>query len=806
MSILDDIRRALRALRRQRGTTAVVVATLALGVGANSAMFSVANGVLLRALPYDRPERIVALWRTSPTTSEDPHSAGDFLEIQRESRAFEHLAGWREVALDLRPDGGGDAQRIPGAEVTPAFFDVFGVPAALGRALRAGADRPGDRLIVLSDGAWRRVFGADPAVVGRSLRFNDVPLTVVGVMPPRFRWPPAAQVWRLADLPVPSSPLPDADDRLLANHGLRYFEVAGRLRAGVRREEAQGELDTLARRLAEAHPDNDRDRGLRLEPLEQRVLGGVGRSLALLLGVVGLVLLIAVANVANLLLAQGAGRARELAVRTSLGASPRRLLRLVLTESLLLGLAGGAAGLAAAWVALPFVKRLLPADLPRADEIGVDARVVAATLAIAVAAGLLCGLLPALQARRSDLVAALHAGGRTAGAPGRRLRRVLVAAELALALAVLSGAALLLRSLVSLQGVDPGFRAEPVTTVALDLPAARYGTRAAQARFYDQVIERLSASGRLEVAAGFPLPFSDGAKSAAPVQREGRPQANGGETPTALLGIATPGYLRILGIPLVRGRDFSAADGPDGARVLLISEALARRDWPGEDPLGTRVRLGGDEPFTVVGVVGDVRRRSPDAPPEPALYLSHRQFTLPLLHLVVRGAGTETVAAEARAAVRGIDAALPVARVEPLDATRSRALAQPRFRTAVLGLFAALAVALAAIGLYGMMSDAVQRRRQEMGIRLALGARPDELTRLVLRDGLRLALLGCAAGTLGALALGRVLASFLFGVRPADPPTLLAVALLLVGVALLAAWLPARRAARVDPLTALRAE
>lgn len=805
MGVVDETRQALRALRRGRGATLVTATTLALAVGVNAAVFSVVNGVLLRALPYDQPERVVALWSTTPGAREEPHSAGDFLELKRSARAFEHLAGYREATFDLRPDDGGEAARLPGAEVTPEFFDTFGVRAALGRTPQDG-HRPGERLVVLSDGAWRRLFGSDPTVVGRALLLDGVPRTVVGVMPAPFRWPPDAQLWTLSDLPVPSSPLPGADASLLDNHGLRYFEVVGRLKAGVSRAAAQGELDAVAQRLAEAHPENDKDRGLRVAPFEERVVGSVGRSLLLLLAVVGLVLLVAVANVANLLLAQGVGRAHELAVRASLGASPGRLLRQLSLESLWLGGVSGLGGLAAAWLALPLVVRVLPADLPRLDEIDIDGRVALVTLALGLGAGLLCGVLPALQARRSDPITALHAAGRALVGPSRRLRRALVAAELAAALAVSSGAALLLRSVVRLHDVDPGFREAAVTTVALDLPAHRYPTRAEQARFYDQVLERLSAAGRFEAAAGFPLPFTDGAASSAPVQREGRATPAGGAAPMALFGIVTPGYLRVMGIPLVRGRAFDSGDGPDAPGVVLVSAALAQRDWPGEDPLGTRVRIGGDEPFTVVGVVGDVRRRGPETPPEPALYLPHRQFTLPRLHLVVRGGDRAAVAHAARAAVHSVDPALAVGAIEGLDAARTRALAQPRFRALALGSFAALAVALAALGLFGVMSDAVQRRRAEWGLRLALGARPDELARHVLRDGLWLALRGGAAGVLGALVLGRLLASFLFGVRPADPPTLFAVALLLVGVTLVSAWWPARRAAHVDPLAALRAE
>jgi predicted permease len=803
MSLLDDIRLALRTLRRRPGLAAVTTATLALGVGVNSAMFSLVDGVLLRPLPYPAPERLVSLAGTSPTTRDDPHSPGDYLALKAAARAFEHLAAYRRVTYELLPDGGGEPQRVTAAEVTPAFFDVFGLAAARGRALREDADRPGDRRALLSDGAWRSLFGGGPGIVGRALRLDGVPVTVVGVMPAEFRWPPEAQVWRLADLPVPSSPLgPRAD--LLSNHGLRYFDVVGRLRADVSTRAAEAELDALAARLAEAHPDNNHGRGLRLVGLRDDLVGGVRRSLLLLAGVVALVLLIAVGNVANLLLAQGVARARELAVRSSLGASPARLLRQLLVESALLGSLGGAAGLLAAWLSLPLLLRLLPADLPRAEDVTVDPRVVLVTLALALAAGLLSGLAPALQGWRTDLVAPLRASGRASGGAGQGLRRVLVAAELALALAVLASAGLLLRSLVNLDRVDPGFRREGVTLVDLDLPASRYPSRQAQARFYDAVLERLSASGRVRAAAGFPTPFGDGTSSDAPVQREARTPP--GDPPRARLGVVSPGWFGALGVPLVSGRDFTAADGAQSPRVVIISESLARRDWPGEDPLGSRVRLGDEDLFSVVGVARDVQRRGPDVAPEPTIYLLHRQFSLPMLHLVVSGGDLASAVSEARAAVRAVDPALPLGATRALDELRARALSEPRFRGGLLASFALLAVALAALGLFGVMSDTVQRRRQEMGVRLALGAHPAALVTLVLADGLRLALYGCAGGLALALAGGRVLASLLFGVAARDPLTLAGVAALLVGVALVSAWLPARRAALVDPLTALRAE
>ncbi len=803
MRLFDDIRWGLRMLRRRPGLTAVTTATLALGVGANSAVFSVVNGVLLRPLPYAEPERIAALWRTAPETSEEPHSAGDFLDMQRDNRSFERLAGFREIACEMQTPAG-DPQHVIGAEVTPDYFDVFGLPAALGRALRGGEDRPGERLVVLREGLWRSAFAADPGIVGRTLRLDGEPFSVVGVMPAAFRWPSDAQLWRLSALPVPSSPV-ESEGELLSNHGLRYFQVVGRLRAGVTRDAAQAELDAIAARLARAHPDNNANRGLRLVALRDQLVGGVRRTLVLLLAVVGLVLLIAAGNVANLMLAHGVGRARELAVRASLGASPSRVVRQLLVESGVLGVLGGAAGLATAWLLLPLLTRLLPADLPRLDDIAVDPRVVALTLAAALLAGLLAGLAPAWQARRADLVQALHAGPRVSGGAGRRVRQVLVAAELALAVLVLSGAGLLLRSFARLERVDPGFRMQGVTAAALDLPAPRYPARADQVRFYDALLEKLGAGGRLEAAVGFPLPFGDGTASSAPVQVDGR-TAPGRDAPRALFATVSPGWFRLLRIPLRRGRVFDASDGRDSPPVVVISESLARREWPGADPLGARLRFGGDQAFTVIGVVADVQRRGPEVAPEPTLYLCHRQFSLPMMHALLRGADTQAAASALRATLRALDPALPLTGVEPLGEALARALAQPRFRAAVLMLFAALALALAAIGLYGVMSDAVQRRRQELGVRLALGARPDGLVRLVLADGLRLALAGGLVGLLAALALGQVLAAFLFGVAPRDPLTLAGVSLLLVGIALVSAWLPARRAARVDPLTALRAE
>ena len=801
MSLFEDIRHGLRSLAKNRSFALVTIATLALGIGANTALFSVVNAVLLRPLPHDHPERIAVVWRTLPSSPETPHAAADFLDLQKDSRSFESLGAYHGLVLDVA-QGAGEPQRLTAAEVTSGFFDVFGTPAALGRTLRASGDRAGDRLVVLSSGAWQRAFGSDPSVIGRSVRFGSVPMTVIGVMPSTFAWPPDTEAWVLSDLPVPTPPMPVTD--LLTQRGLSYFDVVGRLAPSVTLTEAQGELDRLGRRLAEAFPDNDKDRGYRVIRLQEQVTGRVRSSLLTLLAVVGLVLLIASANVANLLLARGVGRQREMAVRASLGASPARLVGQLLVESVVLGLLGGIAGLAVADQGTRLLVRLVPGDLPRPGDIAIDGSVLLFALVVSVGTGLLFGIAPALAAARVPPLEALRSGGRAATASGHRLRSVLVGAEIAVALVVLSGAGLLLRSFVRLQAVDAGYSTDTVVAMPLELPASRYPDPPGQTRFYQQVVERLSASGRYPVAAGYPAPFGDGAASAAPVRREKHPSSDAeGMT---LLSIVTSSYFRVMGIPLLAGREFDDGDAAGKPGVVMISRAMAERFWPGEDPLGQRITLGGDTLHTVVGIVGDVRRKGLDLPAEPVVYLHYQQFTLPFLHVFARGVNEAAFASDVRAAVRGLDAELAVGAVQSVATMKARSMATPRFRTVLLGLFAALGLVLAAVGLFGVVSDGVGRRAREIGIRMALGAERSQILRLVLLDGLRISVWGTGLGLLASLALGRVITSFLFGVDAADPLTLLGVLLGLLAVAALASYLPARRAARLDPVTAIRSE
>jgi predicted permease len=801
MTLIDDIRHGLLSLAKNRSFAAVTIATLALGIGANTALFSVVNAVLLRPLPHDHPERIAVVWRTLPASPEYPHSAPDFLDLQKESRSFESLAAYRGLVLDLA-QGAGEPQRLTGAEVTNGFFEVFGTSAALGRTIRANSDRPGDRLAVLSAGAWQRAFGSDPSVIGRSVRFGSVPTTVIGVMPSSFSWPVNTQAWVLSDLPVPRPPVP-VDD-LMTQRAVSYVDVVARLKSGVTRAEAQAELDGIGRRLAEAFPANNKDRGYRLVLLHDQLTGHMRPSLLTLLGVVGLVLLIASANVANLLLTRGLGRQREMAVRASLGASPSRLVRQLLVESVVLGLAGGLAGLAVADQGTRLLLHLVPGDFPRSSEVGIDGGVLMFTLAVSVATGILFGIAPALAAARVPPLEALRSGGRTSTGSGRRLRSTLVGAEIAVALVVLSGAGLLLHSFVRLQHVDPGYQTDTVVAMPLLLPASRYPGMAEQARFYQQVVERLSTPGRYEVAAGYPAPFGDGAISAAPVRREDRSSSD--SDAMTLFSTVTASYFRVMGVPLLAGREFTEADQADKPGVVMISRAMAERFWPGEDPLGQRITLGDKELFTVVGIVGDIRRKRLDLPAEPMVYLYYQQFTIPFFHVFARGTNAASLANDARVVVRALDPELPLSAVETVAEMRARSMAEPRFRTVLLGLFAALGLSLAAVGLFGVVSDGAGRRARELGIRMALGAERSRILRLVLADGLRISAWGAGIGLAASLALGRVIASFLFGVGATDPLTLAIVALSLLAVAALASYLPARRASRLDPVLAIRNE
>ena len=807
----NDIGYALRTLQKNRGFAGMAIVTLALGIGGTTAIFSVVNGILLRPLPYPNADRIVQVWTVTQEESQGSYSPADFLEFQRSTRTLDALAGYREDALTIASSDA-DPVRVTGALVTLEYFEIFGSAPLLGRAFSRSSDAAtNEPLAILSAKVWRETTASDAGIVGKRLRINGVPHTIVGVMPDSFEYPHGARAWVLSNKPVPPPPF-DVPGDLLEARNLQYFLAVGRLRAGATVAHAQADVAAIAGELARQHPRTNAGRGARVERLHERMVGDVRRALLVLLGAVGIVLLIACANVASLLLARAAGRQREFAIRTALGASRGRLVRQLLVESLLLASAGGALGLLAGAWAVAVLAAVIPEGVPRVEEIGLDERVAAATVLTSLGSALIFGLLPSLQASRSDGSMALRDAGDRASTAGRgraRTRGTLVVAEVALTLVLLVSAGLLANSFIRLQRIDPGFTTEQVTLVQMPLPQGKYIDGKRQAAFYEQLLERLRQHGDIQSAAvAFPAPLS-GANASGSFSIEGRPSTTRADRPRAALGSVSPEYLRTLGIPLITGRHFTDRDREPGPAVIIVNAAFARRYFPGEDPLGKRLRFDDtkDAWMTIVGIAGDSRNLGLDSDPGPLMYIPYHYFTLPFMSVVVRSAGgTAAVASAVRADVRALDPDLPVDEVRPLKDVVADSVAEPRFRMALLGAFALTALLLAAVGVYGLISYSVAQRTREIGIRVALGARPAQVTVPIMREGLWLAALGVGIGLAGAFAATRLLATFLFGIEATDPLTFAAVTGLLLGVALLACYVPSRRALRVDPLTALRAE
>jgi predicted permease len=802
--LAQDVRYALRQLRRSPGFALVAVLTLALGIGANTAIFSVVNGVLLRPLPFREPDRLVRVF----SLDEGKRAAVsplDFADWRDQARSFEGLAAVNALTLNLT--GGGEPERLEGASVSAALFSVLGVRPIAGRTFAPSEDAPGaPRLVLLGEPLWRRRFGADPGLVGRTVLLDGEVYTVVGIVPAASAYPAGAEVWTPLDL-----------SQEARSRGARYLRVIGRLAPGTAASAAGAEMAAIARRLEEQDPDHNTGFGAAVVPLHQQIVGEVRTPLLVLLGAVGFVLLIACANVANLLLARAIGREGELAVRAALGAGRGRIVRQLLTESLLLALLGSAAGVALAAAAMRAFVAAVPDDLPRVAEVGIDGTVLLATAGAALATGLLFGLAPALQASTPILVGTLKQGGRGASghAGRRRASDALVVAEVALAVVLLAGAGLLTRSFTRLLEVDPGFRPERVTTFTVTLPPAKYGKDAQLQAFAAALVERLARlPGAQSAAVVSGLPLSDAGFSLS-FTVDGRPAPDPGAEPSAQVRVATPAYFATMGIPLVRGRAFTERDRDGSPQVVVINREAARRFFPGEDPLGRRVQLGWTRDSVrmggeIVGVVGDVRQFGLDAAPVPEIYAPYDQFPLDELSAVVRSTADEQDQAAVLAAVWGavgeLDRDLPVYALRTLEELVSESVARPRFYMLLLGAFAAVALLLSAVGIYGVMSYAVRQRTREIGIRVALGATGGRVLRMVLGQGLTLALAGAILGLLAALWVTRLMASLLYGVSPTDPPALAAGAVVLVAVAALACYLPARRAARADPLTAIRAD
>ncbi len=803
----NDLKYALRSLLKNPGFAIVAILTLTLGVGANTAIFSVVNGVLLRPLPFSEPDSIVQVWSTSPDERHSNHSPADFLDLQRENHTLAKLAAYRQDPITISANGG-EPVGVRGMLVTSDYFEVFGVAPIAGRTFAGLATGASEPQVVVSETAWAQYLGSDPDAVGRTIRINGVAHTVVGITPRSFGYPERSHFWVLSPKPVPT-PSMDVQGDLLANREIQYFLAVGRMKPGVTIEQAQADMSAIAQRLAQQFPKSHGRRGVALQRLRDQIVGDVQRTILLLLAAVGAVLLIACANIASLLLARASGREREFAVRAALGASRGQLVRQLIAESLLLGAGGGVLGIFVGSWSIALLRSLLPAGTPRADEIALDLPVMIAGMTIALLSALIFGIVPALQASRADATGALHEGDRGSSAGRRHARtRVLVVAEVALTLVLLVTAGLLVNSFVRLQRVDPGFSVDQVTLVSPVLPQARYPDGRRQVAFYQAVLDNLDARPDVPSAAAvFPSPLNR-SQANSTFAIEGRDAADA-DKPFASFATISPNYFRTVGIPLISGRTFTARDRAPAPPVVIVNASLARRYWPGDDALGQRIRMGDDDGnwMTVIGVVGDSRSLGLDQAPAPMFYVPMYQLTLPFMSIVVRNAaGPAAVASAVRSALRDVDPELPIGTVRPLRDVVNAAVAEPRFRTTLVGAFAVMALVLAAVGLYGLISYGVALRTREIGIRVALGAQPRQVLLPVIREGLMLTLAGITCGAIGSLAATRLLAGLLFEVETTDPLTFIVAALALLATGFVASYVPSRRTLNVDPLTALRAE
>ena len=799
-----DLRFALRRLARSPAFAAAAVTCLALGIGANTAIFSVINAVLLRSLPYEEPERLVGLWEANHFRRSERNvvSPANYLDWQSGTSSFSRMAAVHDIGANLT--GAGEPEEVPVQRATAGLFDVLGLRAAVGRTFVPADDTPGGpEIAVLSHGLWARRFSADPSVVGSTIRLDGVPLTVIGVMPPGTQTigrQPRPDLW------VPMRLDPAVDYR---EESGRYLQAVARLRPGVSLERAQADLRTIAARLETEHPDFNTAWSVNLVPLTEQLVGPVRRPLALLGGVVVLVLLIACANVANLQLAQATARRREIAVHAALGASAFAVGRRLLVESVLVAVAGGALGVLLAWWCTDALAALAAPGLPRMDEVEVDAAALAFTFIVSVAAGIGFGLVPAFHAARGELHEDLKEGGRASSGRGGRTRSLLVGLQVAGSLVLLVGAALLLKSFARLGEVDLGFNPERVLTARVSLGDERYEDEERQVRFFEELLERVRALPGVRSAGAINwLPLS-GQRSATRMTIEGEPPTAPGHEPGADVRAVDPGFFAAMEMPVVRGRAIEAGDRAGAPKAVVVSQHFAARYLGGRDPIGRRIHMEWGDTLvgTVVGVVGDIRHTGVDSAVAPTVYWALPQFPQRFMTLVVRTEDEPLRLATAlEAQVRALDPDQPVADLKTFDEWLGGAVARRRFTLLLLGGFAGLAVVLTAIGLYGTTAYGVVQRTRELGIRSALGAGRGDLLWGVLRQVVVMVGLGIVAGVAGALVLSRLLSSLLFEVSATDPAVFVAVSLLLFAVGAAAGFLPARRATRVDPMIAIRAE
>ena len=806
-TLLSDLRYGLRMLASTPRVTVAALLSLALGIGASTAVFTVINAVMLQPLPYTDPDRLVMVWETAPGNDRRWVAPANFLDWRRETRAFEALAAWDEVSVNLT--GRERPERLRAVSASGNLFELLGVSAAAGRGLTAADDAPGATPVaVLTHGLWHRMFGGSPAALGQTLRLDGRSVSIVGVLPPDFRLVEEIELYISGDRGIPRSyPFPGDITQVRDSH---LIFVAGRLRAGAALEQAQAEVSTLMRRLEDAYPETNRNLGARVVPLHDDLVAGTRPALLLLLGAVACLLLISCVNVANLLLGRAVARQREIAVRLSLGATRGRIVRQILTETALLALAGGAAGLLLAVWGVQALLTLAPAGVPRFADVRPDGATVAFALAVSLGTAFVFGLVPALHASRGETAGAMKDdGARTTGSrSGRRLHQALVVSELALAQVLLAGAGLLIASLIRVQNVDLGFEEDRLVAVEVFLGDDRYADPDRKAAFHREVLDRFeSIPGVQRAAMGLTVPLRGAVNRGFWIA--GRPAPPPGTDQSVDFQIVSPGYFDTLGVRRLEGRVFTQHDHAKAPLVAVVSRAMAGRYWPGQSAIGQRIRVGGDaaEPREIVGIVADVRQRDPERAPEPLLYLPYLQDREPwnwAMFALRTQADPEALAPAVRQAVGDVDPDQPIARIRTMEEIAGTLGAERRFHTLLLALFSGVALLLAAIGTYGVMAYSVTRRTREIGVRVALGARPADVLRMVMGQGARLVALAVAIGVAGATATNRLLAAQLFEVGATDPATLAAGAATLCAFALLACWVPARRAMRVEPLVALR--
>ena len=806
--MIQDIRYAVRKLSRTPGFTAIAAFTLALAIGATTAIFSVIDGVLLKPLPFQDPGRVVRV-NSMRQGNRLPSSTPDFIDIRTQSKSFSAMAGIDNQAMNLT--GGSEPERVRAARVGAPFWSLLGVSPALGRGFAPNEDsQAAGRAVVLSDGLWKRRFGADKRIVGKPIALDGNTYTVIGVAPPKFSFPDRPDVW----IPLVFG----ADELDAAGRGAHWMGIVARLAPNVTAKQATSELVTLTRRLEQLYPESNTNMSAEVLSMQEYLVGDVRPALYVMLGAVAFVLLIACANVANLLLVRAASRESEMAVRTALGAGSWRIVRQLVIESVLLAVVGGLFGTLLALWGVDLLLALAPEGLPRIDEVSVNATVLLFTAGVTALTGVLFGIFPAVSAARANVSGMLKEGmrGSSGGVASRRARNTLVMAEMALAVVLLVGAGLLIRSFSKLLAVDPGFRPERVMTFSIAAPDTKYGQYAQRRALVADLIERMKrvpGSQGAAVVTGLPL---SNMMMRTQAHIEGTPQERPGERKVTDVAMVTPGYFTTMGIRLVSGRDFTERDG-SGARVVsIVNQEFVKRYFPNENPIGKRIQLGWEQDTAatggnmtlggeIVGVVGNVKRRGLSQDVYPETYASFMQPTFSNFNVVVRStADPSTVMAAIRAQVRELDRDLPLSELRELKELVSASVSRPRFYTMVLGVFASIALVLAAVGIYGVISYAVSLRTRELGIRIALGATGRQVSRLVLRQGVGLALVGVVIGGAGSYWLTRLLGKLLFGVSAKDPLTFVGVAGLLTVIAAVASFVPARRAARVDPLLAMR--